>query len=791
MFKKITQFFSRTEPSRSNTTEKVAHDLIEPIKSAEEFKESGDRYFKSGSFSQADKHYKQSLGVDSGQFEIYKNLGVICYYQGRLEGAIKYYDQAIALKPDFSEAYSNRGLALNDLGRLDEALVNLDYALELKPDFAFAYNNRGIVLRNLNRLDEAIASFDRAIELKAGYAEAYNNRGSALYRSLKLKEALADYDRAIGLMPNYVEAISNRGIALNYLGQPEKALESLDLAISLKPDSASAHHNRGVALKCLNRHQDAVLSYDRAIALQADFAEAYNNRGSVLYNLMRLKESLVNYERAIALKPDFAEAYNNQAATLSDLNRLDEALAAYELAIKFAPDNELFFGSRFEIKIKLCEWSGYAESLKELEQKIRLHKQNASHPFIVMALFESAAVQKQAAEVFVHEKFSPNDALAPINKNPKHDKIRIAYFSADFRNHAVAYLTAGLFEKHDKSKFELIAFSLVSGPIDDMRKRIEPVFDSFVDVSKCSDREVALKARDMGVDIAIDLGGFTSHCRAGIFALRAAPVQVNYIGYPGTMGADYIDYIIADSTVIPQSHRKFYTEKIAYLPSFQVNDSKRVVSDRKFSREELGLPATGFVFCSFNNIYKITPSVFDGWMRILKQVDGSVLWLLEDCSSTVKNLIKEAELRGVKGERLIFAKRLSASEYLARYRMADLFLDTLPYNAGTTASDALWTGLPVLTQAGEAFAGRMAASLLNAIHLPELITSTQDEYVALAVELAMNPYKMAKIKQKLTDNRLTTPLFDIDYFTKHIESAYTQMYERYQAGLTPDHIATI
>ncbi len=399
----------------------------------------------------------------------------------------------------------------------------------------------------------------------------------------------------------------------------------------------------------------------------------------------------------------------------------------------------------------------------------------------------SPLVQRKAAENFVLLNYPSYDWLPPLVPYHKREKIRLGYFSAEFFNHAVSFLTAELFEKHDKTQFELIAFSF-SNVKDDMTKRLTCAFDRFIDVSKLSDQNVALMARELEIDIAIDLGGFTGGCRTGIFALRAAPVQVNYLGFPGTMGADYIDYIIADATIIPATHQQYYTEKVAYLPSFQVNDTKRTISERKFSREELGLPSTGFVFCCFNNITKINPFMFDSWMRILKQVQGSVLWMLGENATAVSNLIQEAESRGVEGSRIIFAKRETFPDYLARYRVADLFLDTLPFNAGTTASDALWVGLPILTQIGETFAGRMAASLLNAIELPELITTSQREYEALAIELATHHDKLQKIKQKLAKNRLTMRLFDIEKFTQSIENAYTQMYERYRAGLPPDHI---
>ena len=322
-----------------------------------------------------------------------------------------------------------------------------------------------------------------------------------------------------------------------------------------------------------------------------------------------------------------------------------------------------------------------------------------------------------------------------------------------------------------------------------MRGRLSAAFDQFLDVHNHSDREVATLAREQEIDIAVDLGGFTQDSRTAIFAMRAAPIQVNYLGYPGTMGAGYIDYLIADSIVVPKAQQHHYAEKIAYLPnSFQINDTKQRISDGAISREELGLPSTGFVFCCFNNSYKVAPNVFDSWMRILNRVESSVLWLRQENEWASKNLWKEAARRGVSTDRIIFAKRLPMSEHFARHRVADLFLDTLPYNAHATANDALWAGLPVLTLIGETFPGRVAASLLNAIRLPELITNTPEEYERLAVELATNPDTLREIRVRLANNRLTTPLFDIRLFTAHIEAAYAAMYERYQDGLSPDHI---
>jgi predicted O-linked N-acetylglucosamine transferase (SPINDLY family) len=350
-------------------------------------------------------------------------------------------------------------------------------------------------------------------------------------------------------------------------------------------------------------------------------------------------------------------------------------------------------------------------------------------------------------------------------------------------------LAAELFEKHDRSQFHVIAFSFGPFTCDGMQQRLVSAFDDFIDVRHRCDKEIAILARELEIDIAVDLNGFTRGCRPNIFAMRAAPVQVNYLDPGGTMGADYMDYLIADMTVIPASSQKYFSERIAYLPNtYLVNDSKRRISTKAFTRAELGLPEDAFVFCCFNNNYKITPEVFDSWMRILQQVDGSVLWLFEGNAMASSNLTREAKSRGLKSERLIFAQRIPLPDHLARLRLADVFLDTLPYNAHTTASDALWAGLPVLTRIGETFAGRVAASLLNAIGLPELITSTSQEYETLAIELATDDGDLANIKRKLAENRLARPLFDTQLFTQHIEAAYTVMYQRYQSGLAPDHI---
>ena len=386
-------------------------------------------------------------------------------------------------------------------------------------------------------------------------------------------------------------------------------------------------------------------------------------------------------------------------------------------------------------------------------------------------------------------QYPPRRSLPELRAHARHDKIRVGYYSADFHDHPTAYLIAELFERHDRTKFELTAFSFGPQRNDAMRRRLAAAFDRFIDVSGNDDTQVAALSRELAIDIAIDLKGYTHGSRPGIFAARAAPLQVGYLGYPGTMGASYIDYLIADRTLIPPESQRHYCEQIIYLPdSYQVNDGQRAIAERSLTREQAGLPPTGFVYCCFNNNYKITRAAFDGWMRILERVDGSVLWLLEGSAAAAGNLLREAQARGISPERLVFAKRMPMPEHLARQRLADILLDTLPCNAHTTASDALWAGLPVLTRAGESFAGRVAASLLNAIGLPELVTKTQEQYEALAVELAEHPQRLLDLRLRLERNRRTAPLFDTRRFAENCEAAYAEIYERQQADLPPDHI---
>src|SRR5579862_6227942 len=652
-----------------------------------------------------------------------------------------------------SEALT-RAFALHQAGDLVQAEQIYRQIIDATPDHFDALHLLGVLQYQRGHLEEADRLINRAIALNPADAAAYTNRGNVLKDLKRFDEALACYDRAIALKPDYAEAYSNRGNAFMDLGRFDEALASYDKAIALKPAYAGAHYNRGNALHSLKRPDDAVASYDSAIAQRPDYAAAHYNRGNAL----------------------------------QDLKRPDEALASYDKAFTLQPDCEFLLGTLIQTKLGICDWSGLGTKIAQLVAKVE-RGEKAATPFSTILISSSPELQRRAAKIWIQAKAPSSHALSNIAKHERRDKIRIGYFAADFHNRPASWLIAALFERHQRARFEVTAFSFGAIANDAMHHRLTEASDAFLDVRNQSDQQVAFLARKLGIDIAVDLMGFTAGARPGIFASRAAPIQVNYLGFPGTMGADYIDYLIADPTLIPNSHQLYYSEKIAYLPdTYQVNDAKRRIAGKAFTRAELGLPQNGFVFCSFNRNNKLTPEVFDSWMRIIKQVEGSVLWLLEDNKTGAINLRNEAVRRGVDAERLVFAPRMPLSEHLARHSLAGLFLDTLPYNAHVTASDALWAGLPVLTRIGETFAGRVAASLLNAIGLPELITSTPQAYEELAIELAINSDRLAYIKRKLTNNPLNAALFDINRFTRNIESAYVAMYERYQSDLPPDHI---
>ena len=627
-------------------------------------------------------------------------------------------------------------------------------------------------------------SSTNSLQLASAFAQA-----TALHHAGRLSEAEEIYRRILQSPPQHFESHFLLGVICAQRGHHVDAVRQFDIAVKLNPKNASVHNSRGVAFGKLKRVAEALASFDRAIALQPNNAEAHSNRANALRELDRAAEALTSSNRAIALKPDYAEALNNRANVLLRLKRYEEAVGDLERVLRINPDFPYARGMLLHTKMQLCDWRLFDGEIDVVKAGVRAGKPVGT-PFALLA--ESGAPRDQllCAQAWVREKCPPAPTPVYQAETYRHDRIRVAYISADFGEHPTSYLLAGLIEEHDRSRFKIIGVSLGAGPPSSMRSRISAAFDQFSDASHSDDREVAGLLRHLEVDIAVDLMGFTHESRPGIFALRPAPVHVNYLGFPATMGATYIDYVIADRFVIPAEHQGHYSEKIAWLPDcFQANDSKRSMGEQPRTRADAGLPETGFVFCAFSNSYKITPVMFDVWMRLLRQVDGSILWLLGGAGAVQENLRREAQARGVAADRLIFAPRLGYPDYLRRYQLADLFLDTTPFNAGATASDALWSGLPLITCAAEAFAGRMAGSLLRAVGLPQLVTASLVDYERLAFALAQDRAAIEALKAKLAQGRATCALFDSARFRRHLESAYHTMWQRHQAGEPPASFA--
>jgi predicted O-linked N-acetylglucosamine transferase (SPINDLY family) len=659
--------------------------------------------------------------------------------------------------------------------RLEKALELILKAVSVNPSNAPAHCNLGNIYLNLGRYELAIESYSNALLLKPNFEEAIYSKGLANQRLGKFEGAIKYYINVIEINPNHFAALTNLGNIYQLQKKYDEAIASYDEAIALNLQSAEPFNNRGNLFHQQRRYQEALADFDKALDINPAYPEALSNRANTLFSLKQYEKAIEGYNKAIALKPNYAEALHNRGNLYRELQHYELAMADYDLALSIKPDYEYLKGVHFATKMNICDWSNIEDEWNDICADIALSKRTIA-PFMTLPITDSMDLQRRAAELWVEEKHSSYPLPKFKERSLVGHKIRIGYFSADFHEHATMYLMAQLFELHDKTRFEIIGFSFGPDIQDRMRQRAVNAFNQFYDVRDKTDQEVAEFSRDLGIDIAIDLKGFTLNARTEIFAHRAAPIQVNYLGYPGTMGASFIDYIIADQIVIPKHLQQKYSEKVLYLPDcYQVNDQTREISPNYFTRESLGLPSAGFIYCSFNANYKITPTVFDVWMRILKSVDGSVLWLYEDNARSASNLKNEAEKRGVHPSRIHFAKKVPLSEHLSRQRVADLFLDTWPCNAHTTTSDSLWAGLPVLTLPGEAFASRVAASLVNAVGLSDLVVENQNRYEELAINLGINQERLNSYKKDLASNLSTSTLFDTHKFTKDLEDIYIKL----------------
>jgi protein O-GlcNAc transferase len=703
---------------------------------------------------------------------------------GKPDDAERSFKKLLREDPKHVPALNLLSILLTRIGRFEEAEHYVRLALKQGATSDTTLYNYGIILKALRRPAEALERFSQALAINAAVAETWNNRGATLNDLERYREALFDFDKAISLNPASADAFCNKGKSLGELKVHDQSLAAYDRALTLQPNLAQAWIGRGNVLFELRQYEQAVAAFEKALTLKPDLADAWLGRGNVLGELGQFQDALAAYDRALTLKPDLAEAWIARGDVFSELGRYGDAFAAYDRAFTVNPDLKYVESDRLHVKMMICDWT----DLRAEVSRLLLATRNGTPALLlpILSIPSSPADQLACAKRHVADQYPPSHPALWSGETYAHDRIRVAYLSADLHDHATAYLVAGLFEQHDRSRFEVTAISF--GPEQDssMRRRIKSSCEHFVEVRSHSDRQIAELVRQREIEIAVDLKGFTLHNRTNIFAKRPAPIAVNYLGYPGTMGAEYYDYVLADRIVIPPDQQEFYSEKVVYLPdSYQVNDAKRPRPGVAPARAQVGLPERGLIFCSFNNHYKINPEMFDVWMRLLRNVESSVLWLFEGNSDAADNLRREAAKRGVSAERLVFAPRVSLEQHLARHQVADLLLDTLPYNAHTTASDALWMGVPVLTCLGSTFAGRVAASLLAAVGLPELVATSLEQYESLALDIAHDPDRLAALKAKLSRNRETCSLFDTRRFARNIEAAYAMMWERSQRNEAP------
>jgi protein O-GlcNAc transferase len=739
----------------------------------------------------------------------------------RFDQALAGFDAVLALKPS-AEAWYNRGAALSDLGRFEEAAASHDRALAIKPGLPAALEASGRALWALGRLEQALASYDAAVAALPQSNDLRVHRGMVLARLRRADEALADYDGALALAPDDVLALGQRGQLLAQLGRWRDALVNYDRALELVPDDVTLLVNRGATLWSLQRHEEAVASYDRALAIAPQNAIALAGRGYGLRSMGRLAEALACYDRLVEIAPGDAQGWNSRGTVLHAMNRFGEAIESFDAALlrdpglldvlvnraqllgqagaleaaladldralMLSPHQPYARGERLHWRMQAADWHDLEAEKNVIDLGVRAGERIV-RPFVYQALSGVPADLQACSRIFARDVIGDTTPLTPIAPRMRR-RIRIGYVSGEFREQATAHLMAGLYESHDRERFEVIAIDNGAPDGSAMRRRLEKAFDQFIPIAKLSDAAAAAAVRTAGVDILINLNGYFGAPRMSLFARRPAPVQVNYLGFPATLGASCMDYILADHIVIPEADRRYYTEAVVYLPdSYQANDSRRVIEKGPLTRAEQGLPTDAFVFCNFNQAYKLAPDIFAVWMQLLARIEGSVLWLLDGGPLFRTNLRRAAQQHGIAGDRLVFAAPLPPGEHLARLGLANLALDTLPYNSHTTGSDALWAGVPLLTSRGTSFPGRVGASLLTAAGLPELVSETLAEYEAMALHLATNTSALATLKEKLALNRTGCALFDTTRFCRHIEAAFTAMFKTWQAGEAPRSFA--
>jgi predicted O-linked N-acetylglucosamine transferase (SPINDLY family) len=734
-------------------------------------------------WTQAEAAFRQSLTYVPDRVSTRVNLSATLLKLKKQEDAAAVIASILSQDPSNVDALLNEGILFFGQKRFVQALARFDTLKSAHPGNLHVYLNRAMTLDALNRGHEALMDLDHVIRSIPDDALAHACRAGVLCRMEQWRDALSSADRALQLKPDDAQAHFARGNVLFGLKQPEQALQSFEKAISLRADFAEASCHCGRVRGSLLQWQAAIECYGNALSIHPSYVEALVERGRAFEQVGKMAAAHADYARALVIDPECGPAYIEQGNLHRKNKQLELAIAAYEAAHRLDPHTPFLKGKLLHAKMLSCDWTDLSVLRLAIDQGVEAGEK-AIDPFAYQAITSSEALLGACARIFSQHWFPPQ--YRAVSRLRKKQKIHVGYLCGEFREQATSFLMARVYELHNKERFRVVAFDNGFDDGSDFRRRIVSAFDEVVDISVLSDAQAYAEIQKREIDILVNLNGYFGLARPHIFAMRPSPIQVNYLGFPGTIGAPHMDYLLADETVIPVQSQRHYAEQIVYLPqSYQANDDRRAISASRCIRSDFGLPNEGFVFCCFNNNYKITPETFEGWMRLLKRVPGSVLWLFESNLEATKNLRLAAARSGIDGERLVFAQDLPLPEHLARHALADLFLDTLPYNAHTTASDCLWAGLPLLTCTGDSFPGRVASSLLRALDLPELITSSQHQYEEKAVWLANNPGELRALRQKLAGNRLQSPLFNSALKTLHLEQAYSIMLERHHAGLPP------
>jgi len=754
--------------------------------------QQGLEFHKQGNLIKAKQLYEQALENDSRDIYALCLLGIIEYKNKNYESSINFLKKSIKINPDYFDANYNLACVLKEIKKLSESVVFSSKAVKSKINSPEANHLHADTLLELDKFDEAIIYYENVLKIRPNSSSAYFGKGVIFKEKKDYKTAIANYKKSIELNPNLVAAYDNLGNIYKILQMYDESLKNYNKAIEIKSNFAKAYINRGALFQEMKRYDDSIADYYMAINLEPDNFLVHLNLGVVFFELNNNSRALDFFNKSIEINPKKAKAYQYKAYILQELKQNEEALFNYEKAISLDKNLNLLFSDYLNCKMKLCNWDNINENIKFFKKSL-INKNFTSIPISLLSLIDDPKTHLINANEY-SKNYNSEFLNIHINKRTnKKNKLRIGYYSSDFRTHAMGFLTENLIYAHNLNNFDIFAFSFFPYPgfdKDDLTNRISKSFTNFYDVTTLDDIKIVKLSKDLDIDIAVDLNGYTKYHRANIFANRCAPIQINYLGYPGTSGANYIDYIIADKIIIPENEKIHFSEKVAYMPHcYQPNSlTNKIISQKQFFKKDFNLPDNCFIFCSFNSNHKIHPDTFDSWMSILKSVKESVLWLYVNHLDAKKNLCNEAKKRNVDPNRIIFATSLSNEEHLARLKLANLMLDTWPYNAHTSGSDALSVGVPVITFCGNSFASRVGASLLTAAEIPELITYSQKDYENLAIELGNNKNKFNLLQEKLKNRIRSSPLFNNKNFAKNIESLYSKMYDKHAQGLVPDHI---